>query len=117
ARRAAPVRALRRRARRAGLHVQRAARGARGRERARRVRGRRRAADARARLAAPPGGAEPLLLEEREVAARARPPLDRPARLLGALRLPQRRELLERRALRLLDRASNIRPSSNEGER
>ena len=46
---------LRRRARGAGLHRERAARGARGRERADRLRGRRRAADPRSRLAAAAG--------------------------------------------------------------
>src|SRR5438876_1050356 len=61
-------------------------------------------------------GSEPLLLEEREVAPRPRAAHDRPARLLGAVRVPQRCGLLEGRALRLLGQASNIRSSSNEGE-
>ena len=76
--------------------------GARGRARARRLGGRRRAADARPRVAAPPGRPVALLLEEREVAARPRDPHQRPAGLLGALRLPQRRRLLERGAVRVL---------------
>ena len=51
-----------------------------------------------------------VLLEEREVAARDRAHAGRPARLLGALRLPQRRGSLQRRALRLLDAGSRISP-------
>src|SRR5439155_21074121 len=90
------------RARRAGLHVQRAARGNRGRRFASRLRGRRRAADAGPWLAAPPGRPDPLLLEERKVAPRARAPLHRRTGLLGALRLPQRRGLLEGGAVRVL---------------
>ena len=54
--------------------------------------------DARPRLAAPARRPEPLLLEEREVAPRPRAPLDRRARLLGALRLPQRRRPLDKRS-------------------
>ena len=45
------------------------------------------------RLAGAAGRAVAVLLEEREVAARARAPRPRRARLLGALRLPQRRGL------------------------
>src|SRR5205085_7172790 len=88
--------------RRAGLHVEPPAGGARGGRRADRIRGRRRAARGRAWVAASPRRPEPLLLEEREVAPRPGAPYDRPARLLGAVRLPQRRGLLEGRALRLL---------------
>src|SRR5205085_3978038 len=87
---------------RAGLHLERAAGRARGRALADRVRGRRRAADPRARLAAQARRPAAVLLEECEMAARDRADRRRPARLLGALRLPQRRGLLEGRALRLL---------------
>ena len=45
---------------------------------------------------------EPVLLEERQVAARHRACCQGPARLLGALRLPQRGRLLEGRTLRIL---------------
>ena len=72
------------------------------RRRAARARGRRRAADGRARLAAAPGRPGQVLLEERQVAARTRAARPRPAGLLGALRLPQRRRSLARAALRLL---------------
>ena len=60
---------------------------------------RRRAARARARLPAPPARPEALLLEEQQVDPRPRVPRPRPARLLGALRLQQRRRPLEGRAL------------------
>src|SRR5207237_4730912 len=63
---------------------------------------RRRAAGAGARLPAPARDSRQVLLEEREVAARDRALEHRPARLLGALRLPQRRRPLARRALRVL---------------
>ena len=68
-----PLDGARRRRRDAGRHV------------------RRRAARARARLPAPPARPEALLLEERQVDPRPRVPRPRPARLLGALRLQQRR--------------------------
>ena len=55
--------------------------------------------DAGARLSAPAGRAQALLLEEREVDPRPRVPRPRPARVLGALRLQQRRRSLEGRAL------------------
>src|SRR5215204_931038 len=106
AREAEAERPLRGRACGAGLHVERADRGARGRGRADRLRGRRRTAGTRARLAAPPRDPEPVLLEEREVAARDRARGVRQARLLGALRLPQRGGLLERGALRILTRGT-----------
>ena len=51
--------------------------------------------EAGARLAAAPRRPLALLLEERQVAAGHRAPLRRSAGLLGALRLPQRRRLLE----------------------
>ena len=60
---------------------------------------RREAAGAGARLPAPPARPQALLLEEREVAPRARVPRPRRARLLGALRLPQRWRPLEGGAL------------------
>src|SRR4029079_12906023 len=59
-------------------------------------------AGARPRLSAAARDPGQVLLEEREVAARDRAQLDRQARLLGALRLPQRRRSVERGALRLL---------------
>ena len=59
----------------------------------------RRAADERARLAAAPGRAEALLLEEREVGARPRLHGRREARLLGDVRLPHPRRPVDRRAL------------------
>ena len=65
-----PERPLRRRARRAGLHRQHAARGDRGRERADRLRGRRRAAHAGPRRPVRLMVPVALLLEEREVADR-----------------------------------------------
>ena len=102
ARRAQADRELRDRPRRAGLHGQLAAVGARGSARPARHARRRRAADAGARRPASPRRPRPVLLEEREVAARDRAPLRRPARLLGALRLPQRRRSLGGRAVRLL---------------
>src|SRR5262249_42065300 len=104
---------VRRRPRRAGLHVERPARGDRGRAGARRLGGRRRAAHARPRLAAASRRPLTLLLEEREVAARAPAPEHRPAPLLGALRLPQRRRLLERAALRLLAAPLSRRPAAS----
>src|SRR5439155_7065360 len=104
AREAEAGRALCARACGARLHVERPARGARRRERARRVGGRRRGVDARTRLAAAARRPEQVLLEERQVAARARAADDGSAGLLGALRLPQRGGLLEGRALRLLTR-------------
>src|SRR5262249_7263340 len=99
-------------ARRARLHVEPAACGDRGRRRADRMGSRRRAADAGPRLAAQARRSVPLLLEERQVAARPGAPPQRPPRLLGALRLPQRRRLLERAALRLLVPLEVLRTSS-----
>jgi hypothetical protein len=96
-------RALRHRARGARLHRQLALVCDRGRQRADRVRGGRRAADAGPRLARAPVRTDEVLLEEREMAARPRARGGRPARLLGALRLPQQCGLLERGALQLLD--------------
>ena len=52
-----------------------------------------------ARLPAPPARPEAVLLEEQQVDPRPRVPRPRPARLLGALRLQQRRRPLEGRAL------------------
>ncbi len=60
---------------------------------------RRPAPRAGARLAAPPPGPEALLLEERQVDPGPRVPRPRHPRLLGALRLQQRRRPLEGRAL------------------
>src|SRR5207253_4794336 len=60
-----------------------------------------RADRARARLAAAPVRAPPVLLEERQVAPRARVHARRPSRFLGAVRLPHARRPLARRALRL----------------
>ncbi len=91
-------RALRRRARRAGLHRERAARCARGRRRAARVRGRRRAADAGARLAAAPGRPAKYFWKSAKWLRGLELARDRPARLLGALRLPQRRRSTGRRS-------------------
>src|SRR5581483_9659592 len=68
------------------------------------VRGGRRAALARPRLARPVVRAVEVLLEEREVADRARADRCGSSRVLGALRLQQQRGLLERRALRVLER-------------
>ena len=84
---------------RAGLHGEPAAVGARRRRRPARRHVRRQAARAGARLAAPPAGPEALLLEEREVDPRPRVPRPRHPRLLGALRLQQRRRPVEGRAL------------------
>ena len=63
---------------------------------------RRRAAHAGARRATPPRHPRQVLLEEREVAARNRAHRRRPARLLGALRVPQRRRPVRGGAIRLL---------------
>ena len=60
---------------------------------------RRQAARAGARLAAPAVRPEALLLEERQVDPRPRVPRPRHPRLLGALRLQQRRRPVEGRAL------------------
>ena len=51
--------------------------------------------EAGARLPAPPADPEALLLEEQQVDPRARVPRPRPAGLLGALRLQQRRGSVE----------------------
>src|SRR5439155_25650592 len=63
------------------------------------------------RLSGPALHPDEVLLEERQVAARNRALRRRQARLLGALRLPQRRRLLARGAVRLLAR------SRDSGER
>src|SRR5438874_10789135 len=65
-----------------------------------RLRLRRRAARPRARRPRAPARPAPLLLEEREVGARARAARGRRARVLGDLRLPQLRRPVERAALR-----------------
>ena len=57
---------------------------------------------ARARLPAAAAGAQPLLLEERQVAARAGVLGHRQARLLGGLRLPQRGRPVAGGAIRFL---------------
>src|SRR5207302_1094213 len=62
-------------------------------------RGGRGPADAGARGAVPPGGAEALLLEEREVGAGPRGAARRPAGILGAERVPHARRSLEGRAV------------------
>src|SRR6476619_651727 len=80
-------RALRPRACGAGLHRQRATRGARKRQRPHRLGGRRPPTRGRARLAAAACRALALLLEERQVAAGHRASLRRSAGLLGAARL------------------------------
>src|SRR5207249_3083646 len=95
-------RQLRNRARRGGLHGQRADLVPRGRRCAARDPRRRRSADAGPRLPDPARDPRQVLLEERQVAARDRALLDRPPRLLGEVRLPQRRRPLARAALRLL---------------
>src|SRR5204862_143137 len=75
-----------------------------------------RAPHARARLARAAARALEVLLEERQVAPRPRALPGRPARLLGAVRLPQRRRLLAGAALRVLkpeeyvQKLSEIRP-------
>src|SRR6266542_7003818 len=109
-------RALRDRARR-GVHVEPPACGAGGRGGADRLRSRRRAAHARARVATAPDGAVALLLEERQVAPRARAAPRRRTRVLGALRLPQRRRLLERAAVQLLTNPSFEGESRREDSR
>ena len=88
---------------------------ARRRARAARDARRRRAAGARPRLPAAPRRAPQLLLEERQVAARHRARAPSTARLLGALRLPQRRRPLARRALRVLS-DSKDHPIEGSGE-
>src|SRR5947199_51101 len=72
------------------------------------------AGDGRPRLARPPRHPHEVLLEEREVADGDRALVDRQARVLGALRLPQRRRLLERGALRVLKLGTAL-PKWNEG--
>src|SRR5207253_451628 len=64
------------------------------------VRVRRRAARARARRPGAAACPAPVLLEEREVAARDRAARRRRARILGGLRLPQLRRPMERAAVR-----------------
>src|SRR5439155_11649853 len=111
ARAAEAERPVRDRARRARVHRQCPARSARGRARPRRLRGGRSAAHPGSRLSGPALHSDEVLLEERQVAARNRALRRRQARLLGALRLPQRRRLLARGAVRLLAR------SRDSGER
>ena len=84
---------------RAGLHREPAARGPGRRRRPPRRHVRRRATRAGARLPAAAAGPEALLLEERQVDPRPRVPEPRHPRLLGAVRLQQRRRSLEGRAL------------------
>src|SRR2546421_335379 len=72
---------------------------AHGGRRAVRVQARRRPADAGARGAVPPGGAEALLLEEREMGPGPRGAARGPAGILGAERVPHARRSLEGRAL------------------
>ena len=94
-----PAATVRARPLRAGLHRQPAAVDPRRRRRPPGRHVRRRAARARARLAAPAARPEALLLEERQVDPRPGVPRPRHPRLLGALRLQQRRRPLEGRAL------------------
>ena len=101
-RHAAPERALRDRALRGRLHRERPALVPRGGGRPPRDPRRRRAAHPGARLAAPARGPGEVLLEERQVAPRDRAPRHGSARLLGALRLPQRRRSLAGAALLVL---------------
>ena len=89
-------RPLRRRLGRARLQRQRAAGLTRGRPRPPRDPRRRRAAHARPRLPPPPRRPGQVLLEERQVAQGHRASRPRPARLLGALRLLERRRPLDR---------------------
>ena len=71
----------------------------------------------RSRLAAAPDRAREVLLEEREVAARDRAHGGRPSRLLGALRVPQRRRPVRGGALRASrPRAANP-PNRGTGNR
>src|SRR4051812_31023709 len=100
---------LRDRARGGRLHLKRPALLPRGPGRAARNARQRRAARARARLPAPARDPRQVLLEERQVAARHRALEHRPPRLLGALRLPQRRRPLAGGALRLLRRITRRR--------
>src|SRR5207342_2049333 len=96
------LRAFRRRARRGGLHRERAdlvpprpalaARNTRGRQ----------AAPAGARRPAPPRHPAEVLLEEREMAPRPGAHGERSPRLLGAVRLPQRRRPVRGGAVCLL---------------
>ena len=69
-----------------------------------RLRGRRRSAHPRSRLPGPARDPDEVFLEERQVADRDRALGRRQAGLLGALRLLERRGLLEGRALQLLAR-------------
>src|ERR671931_551398 len=121
ARAAEAGRALRRRARRAGLYVERAADRARSGRLADRMGSRRGAARAGARLAVAARRRVALLLEEREVVEGPRASHHRPARILGTLRLPQRRRLPARTALLVLARngSTKIYPLAvySEGER
>src|SRR5206468_9411303 len=78
------------------------ARPVRGGGLADRLRGRRRAVARRARRTCAGSRSLTVLLEERQVAERARAFGRRPARLLGAVRLPQRRGSLERAEVRVL---------------
>src|SRR5215213_283595 len=102
ARAAEAERALRDRARRAGVHVERADLVPPRRARTPRDARRWRAAQRRARLPASARDPREVLLEEREVAPRDRALGGRQAGILGAVRLPQRRGSVRGAALRLL---------------
>src|SRR6476619_238598 len=93
-------RRVRDRVQRRRLHHQPAAGGSDRRPRLDCVFLRRRAAAPGARRAGPAAGAAPLLLEERQVGARAGAAAGGRARLLGGLRLPQLRGAVARAALR-----------------
>src|SRR4051794_40630609 len=82
------------------LHHEPPARGRPRRQGLGRVRVRRRAARARAWRPGASARPAPVLLEEREVAARARAAPGRHARVLGGLRLPQLRRPMARAAVR-----------------
>src|SRR5207248_6427135 len=66
-------------------------------------------ADTGPRVSASPGRSRQILLEERQVVARDRAVERRQARILGALRLQQRRRSLARTAVRLLARITHPR--------
>ena len=101
-----PAREVRRRARGAGLHGEPAAGRPRRRRRPARGHVRGRAARARARLPAAPDRPQALLLEGPQVDPRPGVHDRRPARLLGALRLQQRRRPVAGAALRRVAHAS-----------
>src|SRR4051794_2176075 len=93
------ARRVRRRLVRRRLHHEPPARGRHGREGVDRLRVRRRAAGGRARRPGAAARAAPVLLEERQVGARAHRRRARRARLLGGLRLPQLRRPVARAAV------------------